>query len=251
MADKPALFEYLPHMTRRQSLKWLGAMAASAALPGITGCATKVRETASLAGHWPETLPLPITARGYGKDPNLIMPVAAPWPLTLSGEQRNLVAWLADVIIPREGAAPSATDVGVPDVIDEWVSAPYERQQQDRNQILPFLTWLDDEAELRGQQRFSALPTDAAMAIIDDIAFEQSSGNDVFTRPAEAFSRLRSLVLAAYFCSPQGTKEIGYMGNVAIAGDYPGPTPAASEHLDDMLASLGLSEYAWQGNQPS
>ncbi|MBT5682665.1 MAG: gluconate 2-dehydrogenase subunit 3 family protein, partial [Gammaproteobacteria bacterium] len=49
----------------------------------------------------------------------------------------------------------------------------------------------------------------------------------------------------AYFASPEGTKDIGYIGNTPIAGDYPGPTPEAMAHLDKMLSDLGLTEYAY------
>ena len=40
-------------------------------------------------------------------------------------------------------------------------------------------------------------------------------------------------------------EDIGYLGNVAIAGDYPGPTPEAYQHLDKVLAELGLSGFAY------
>ena len=35
-------------------------------------------------------------------------------------------------------------------------------------------------------------------------------------------------------------RELGYQGNVAIAGDYPGPTEAAMAHLNEQLEKLGL-----------
>ncbi|NRA79786.1 MAG: gluconate 2-dehydrogenase subunit 3 family protein, partial [Pseudoalteromonas sp.] len=55
----------------------------------------------------------------------------------------------------------------------------------------------------------------------------------------------KELVLAAFFCTPEGCKDIGYLGNVPIAGDYPGPSDEAKAHLDQVLAELGLSEYAY------
>src|SRR5690606_40979560 len=70
-------------------------------------------------------------------------------------------------------------------------------------------------------------------------------------RIARAFARLRELVLAAYFCTPEGMEDIGYLGNVAIAGDYPGPTPDAYRHLEMVLSELGLSEFAYPVDYPS
>ena len=53
---------------------------------------------------------------------------------------------LSDLICPADERGPSATAVGVPDVIDEWV-APYAGQQR-REQIVNGLL-LNDEAQLR------------------------------------------------------------------------------------------------------
>lgn len=240
---------YTNHLSRRDSLKLLAALAASAMLPAMAGCeptpAAKTASGTTSAEHWPELKLKPITAKGYGKDPNLIMPPEAPWPLTLTAAQLSLVALLSDIIVPQEGQSPSASAVQVPTVIDEWVSAPYPSQQRDRLTILSALAWLDDEAALRFSQPFTALGTTQQLAIIDDIAYDNEQTPQQFQRIAKAFGRLRNLVLAAYFCTPEGIKDIGYLGNVPIAGAYPGPTPEAYSHLNKTLAELGLSDFAY------
>lgn len=43
------------------------------------------------------------------------------------------------------------------------------------------------------------------------------------------------------FCSPEGVKDMGYLGNVPIVADYPGPTDEAMVHLDKVLDPLGLT----------
>ena len=242
-------FEYLPHMTRRQSLKWMGAMAASAALPGLVSCSPADKPDsidAASAGHWPDVKLTRVTATGYGKDPNLIVPPRAAWPRVLTSEQLTAVALVSDILVPRDGRTPSASEVGVPDVIDEWVSAPYERQQADRADVIPLLQWLEDESSSRFNRGFNAVSEKNRLAIIDDIAGEKAISPE-FTRPASAFSKLRNLAVAAFFCSPEGSTDIGYMGNVAIAGDYPGPTEEARAHLNTVLKDLGLTEFAWKG----
>ena len=50
----------------------------------------------------------------------------------------------------------------------------------------------------------------------------------------------RQLVVGAYVTSPQGMQDLGYQGNVPIAGDYPGPTPEAMTHLHSLLNDLDL-----------
>jgi len=79
------------------------------------------------------------------------------------------------------------------------------------------------------------------LQIIDDIAYRHTDLAPQFQKIADAFARFRGRVLAAFFCTPQGTKDLGYLGNVAIAGDYPGPTDEAMAHLDKVLNDLGLT----------
>ena len=72
------------------------------------------------------------------------------------------MAVLSDLICPADERGPSATAVGVPDVIDEWVSAPCSGQQRDREQIVNGLQWLNDEAQLRFESDFVALTEERA-----------------------------------------------------------------------------------------
>jgi hypothetical protein len=237
-------YQYTSGLTRRESLKWLGVLSASLVLPSIIGCTSKQREVrtgiGSLQGHWPE-LKLPaITASGYGKDPSLIMPIRAPWGKTLTGEQLTLVAVLSDILVPRDGNVPSASEVNVPDLIDEWVSAPYARQQNDRLVILSGLQWIDDESQLRFKQTFTQLTNSQQIQIVDDIAYSDKEVPNEFVNIVSAFSVFRKLVLAAFFCTPEGTKDLGYIGNIPIIGDYPGPTEEAMAHLNLKIQELGL-----------
>ena len=249
MSDESKLidtnYNYQSTMTRRQTIKWFGLLVTSAVLPNIGGCETKelsANNSANYKGHWPSVNVDPVNAIGYGKDPNLIIPPESLWPRTLTNQELTLVAVLSDIIVPREGQIPSASEVKVPEVVDEWVSAPYEPQMNDRITILSALKWIDDESRIRYSKVFIALSSHEQISIIDDIAFHRKPDLAVeFVRISEAFHRLRQLVLAAFFCSPIGTKDLGYIGNVPIAGDYPGPTPEAFEHLDNTLKKLGLS----------
>lgn len=239
---------YRSGMSRRDSLKWLSALAVSSAAVSTLSYSSKVFADKPTAGHWPDLKLKPITGKGYGTDPNLIIPPESPWPLTLTSEQLTLVAILSDIIVPREGDVPSATEVEVPAVIDEWVSAPYSGQQRDRSTILHALAWIDDEATLRFNKVFAKLNTNEQLAIVEDIAYYTTDTPPEFQMIAKAFARFRNLVMAAFFCSPAGMKDIGYMGNVPIAGDYPGPDKAAKEHLETILEDLGLTEFAYNTN---
>ena len=67
-------------LSRRQTLKWMGVVAAGVTLPMLSGCEDVAISAVKMAGHWPD-LKLPkITGEGYGQDPNLISPLTSPWP---------------------------------------------------------------------------------------------------------------------------------------------------------------------------
>jgi hypothetical protein len=245
MTDPKALSN--PHgLSRRQSLKLFGMMLASAAVPAITGCAASTPQVSGSASDWPTLKIEPISVAGYGQDPNLIMPPPSPWPKTLTTEQIARLSRLTDILVPAQNGQPGALQIGAVDVIDEWVSAPYGQQQRDRDGILRLLIWLDDESGRRYSQPFLMLSEAQQLVLLDDIAYDRDNIDARLQQPAAVFNRLRSLVLAAYFCSEAGSREIGYQGNVPISGEYPGPTPEAMAHLDDVLDELGLSDYAYQ-----
>ncbi len=245
---------YNPKMSRRESIKRVGSMATVIMVGGVSvACDTAEPEvnlspSTPRAGHWPGIELETITEPVYGTDPIVSNPTV-PWSLTLNGAQRDQVAVLSDIICPADERGPSATDVGVPDVIDEWVSAPYSTQQRDRVQIINGLQWLDDEAQLRFGSNFVSASTSQQTEIIEDIAYRSQYEVQEFELAARFFSRIRCLVFGAYFSSPEGMEDIGYIGNVAIAGEYPGPTDEAMQHIRQVADSLGLPPITEYINQ--
>jgi len=229
----------LPRISRRESLKWFGMVLAGNALTPypVDAAASNV----SADDHWPMLKLAPVTAPGYGQDPDLVAMTAGPWPRTLSTGELDIVRLVAGIVIPREGDVPSAAELQVEDVVDEWVSAPYEGQQRDRVPIVSLLVWLDAESERRFGHRFADVSDAQRVAIVDDIAWWDADA--IYRRPVQAFDRLRSIIVAAFFCTPEGSSDLGYLGGKPIAGDYPGPTEAALHHLAGVLESLGL--VAW------
>lgn len=224
-------------ISRRESLQWLGAMLAANAL---TPYPADARDVATNAGsdNWPKPKLTPVAAAGYGQDPDLVALKTGPWPRTLTEAQLQTVRIIADILVPREGNIPSAAELHVEDVVDEWVSAPYERQTRDREMVIPFLQWIDEESERRFESAFAYAEADQQLEIVDDIAWLDAE--EQFLRSAAAFDRLRSIVVAAFFCTPEGNTDLGYLGGTVIAGDYPGPSDKALRHLDEILASLAL-----------
>ena len=232
--------KYISKINRRDSLKWLSSMTSFVLVGGVVvACDAPETKMPDIKpeSHWPDLKLEPIRGPKYGQDPDLINPTT-PWPRTLNENQLDLVAYLCDLICPADEGGPSATAVGVPEVIDEWVSAPYQNQHNDRILILSGLEWLNNEAEKRFEKTFMASAEQEKILIIDDIAFEEKANVPEFEHAAIFFAKLRALVLGGYFTSPEGMADIGYMGNTPIMGDYPGPTDEAMAHLEEIIANL-------------
>lgn len=225
----------LPTVDRRTTLKWLASalVTAGAARAQAPGAGADAGTGFSLLGT-----PGPAGGQGYGQYPDLLNP-AVPWERTMTPPQLRVAAALCDMIIPEDEISPAATAVGVHEFIDEWVSAPYPDQQRDREMIFHGLEWLERTASESFAAGFADISDNERAGILDRIAFADrvEPGLD---ETAAFFHQYRNLTLSAFFSTEVGRADIGYIGNVPIVGEYPGPTPEALAHLEAALTSLGL-----------
>ena len=213
--------------SRREALQWVLAAVAASQLPGSrSALAARDRLTpdgASLANQ------------GYGTNLDLTR-VYRPgdlWPLTFTEAQRKTAAALADTILPDDQFGPAASAVGVPAMIDEWISAPYPEQQKDAPVILNGLKWIDAEADRRFKKAFAECSPQQQTAICQDICFAPEVKPE-FREAAQFFSVYRTRCASAYYATPQGWKAIGYVGNVPLAS-FEGPPR-------EVLDKLGLEQ---------
>ena len=223
-------------ITRRLGLQWI---AAAAALPAL---ATPARaETAGdvirlgAVQAWPVQPIAPLSGPGYGTDPDLMEP-HAPWPLTLGEAQKRLLTRLGDLILPRDDTSPGAGEAGVVAFFDEWLSAPYETQQNDRDQILRGLMWLDAQS---GGSFADAAAADQTR-ILDAIALPHGDG--AMASACAFFQRLRCLFVIGFFTMPEGLAALDYQGNTPTRGPYPGPSEDAMAHFHALLTTLNLKD---------
>jgi hypothetical protein len=201
-------------MDRRTTLKWMFAAAATWPL-ARTGFGA-------------------VDAKPYGSDPKLldIYHPGELWPLTFTPAQRAIAKALCDVIIPADATSPSASDVGVVDFIDEWISAPYDRQRSDRKAVLDGLAWFDAEAQRRFSKITTALSTEQLHAICDDICYLPKTKADL-VESAKFFALYRNLTAGGFYTTPQGRKDLQYVGNVPLT-HFDGPPP-------EVLKKVGLA----------
>jgi hypothetical protein len=216
MSDAP---EYVSKVDRRTALAWVGVV--GVALAGGAGVVVYGPKMGGKAA-----------AKGYGTDPKLMPPVKAPWPRIMTPTQLQIAAVLSDFILPASATAPAATALGVPDFLNEWVSAPYPDQVKDKAIILDGLEALNLRARTGQGADFMALSAGHRLALLQPLT--QAKGE-----ARTFFRRFRSLVVGAYYTTEVGFKDIGYIGNVARAKD-PGPSDEVKAHIERELTKLGL-----------
>jgi hypothetical protein len=225
--------------SRRQAIQWvMGALAASTlpttgAFEGSQALGQPVGRTVTPqenAAKVPDA-----NGKGYGADPDLLTPHKPGdfWPLTFNADQKTTATALADTIIPKDVLGPAASEVGVVEMVDEWISAPYPPQQADRKPVLSGLAWIDAEAGRRFGKTFAAVSDEQRRAICDDIC-HHATAKPSFKAAADFFSRFRSICASAYYATPAGFEAIGYVGNVALP-KFDGPPP-------DVLEKLGVTQ---------
>jgi Gluconate 2-dehydrogenase subunit 3 len=224
---------------RRTTIKWLAASMAVAQ----TSCGRAGKQVGTEIPPADGDLLLGVASApqgtGYGTDPDLMNPVV-PWSRTMTDAQLRTAAALADLMLPEDEMSPAASTVGVPDFIDEWISAPYPEQREDRVRILAGLEWLERESRGRFDTGFSATTTEQSSELLDSLAFPVAATAELADQ-IEFFRRFRFLAVGAFYSTEAGMRDAGYVGNVAISGKYPGPSDAAMAHLAGVLERLGLS----------
>ncbi len=221
-------------LDRREVLK---LMVMAAAVPGLAACepgdAGPERGGAGGAGGAAGTRSAAASnpaARGDAWDPDLINPVLR-WEKVLTEDERDGLAVLCDVIVPDDGVSPAASAVGAHDYIDEWVSAPYDFGRQDLVLVRGGLIWLDQESARRfgAGRRFRDLDEAERHAICDDICWLETAAPE-HRQAARFFAKVRDLTATAFYTTPEGMDDLGYVGNVALA-EWGPPPPEVLRHL--------------------
>ena len=197
-------------MDRRTSLQWMLAASAS-------GAATLDASAAPASKPTPQRI---------GADPDMVRRYKSGelWPLSFTERERRCASALCGLIIPADERSPSAAELKVELFIDEWISAPYEEQQNDRAVILKGLAWLDAESEKRFGTVFAAA-TPAQQAQIADAICSPVAPGSPLAEPVHFFARFRDLTAGGFYTTPEGMKDLGYVGNVPLPS-FDGP-PAA------------------------
>jgi gluconate 2-dehydrogenase gamma chain len=183
-------------MDRRSSLKLIatGALAAPAVL---TGCETDKKTDAS------DTFNLDRNPDELAREKKLL----AEGPFFTTDEMATITV-LADIIIPRDEVSGSASEAGVPAFIDFIVRDMPDHQIPMRGG----LRWLEMQCLNRYEKTFPKCSPEQQLELVNEIAYPEKAKPEM--RPGvEFFSLMRNLTASGFYTSPEGVKDLNYMGN--------------------------------------
>ena len=210
---------------RRELLKVLSSVPAAALLPSG---AARASET---------TLP-----RGAAAQTEAAKSSGPYQPTALNAHEYKTVQVLSDIIVPADERSGSATQAGVPEFIDDWLSSRRSveslgepssgRTPSDFSTIRGGITWLDLESNRAFGHDFVDASDAEKKQLLDRIAYPKTAA------PADApgvvfFNRIRSLVLGGFYTSKMGIQDLPYLGNQML--------PEWKGCPENVLAKLGVS----------
>lgn len=141
---------------------------------------------------------------------------------------------LGDIIIPADSNSPGASDAGAAEFIDFLSS---------RNSELAAIFnggfgWLDDYMQKQYGADFLTAKPEQQTELLDKLAYRKNYTPD--TAGGRLFwAWVRNMTVDAFYTSPAGVKDIGYMGNTAV--------PQFSVPAEAVEYALKRSPFANQG----
>ncbi len=119
---------------------------------------------------------------------------------------------LSDIIIPADSHSKGAIDAGAAEYIDFLSS----RSPEFARIFTGGLGWLDEAMQKRFQSTFVDAKPDQQLAMIDLIAFRKNQSPEL--GPGIVFFIFaRNVVVDAYYTSPVGMADLGYIGNTGMS----------------------------------
>lgn len=231
-SEKPVdsvLVTLTSNIKRRDALKVLAATAAlplladaCAAPDGSPSASTTATTNSGGAGSYAAGK----GPRGTPSDP-FLKNAKPTWEMKLMPAELTTLAALCDTIIPADEKSPAASKLGAPAYINEYVSSP--GRDNVLSQVRGGIIWINNESVTRFSKPFHQLSDAERVQICDEICFVPNA-KPGYVAGAMFFDRVRDLTSTAFYTTPEGWKDIGYIGNVALP-EFPGPPVEVLQRL--------------------
>jgi len=129
-------------------------------------------------------------------------------PKLFNAHEYATVRRLAEIIIPADEVSGNAVEAGAPEFIDLICANNSEMGVR----ITGGLAWLDRQTERTYGKSFVDSQPEQQTAMLDRIAYRKKATPDM-GQGVEFFRWIRRLTADAFYTSPIGVKDVGYMGN--------------------------------------
>ena len=147
---------------------------------------------------------------------------AAYQPKFFTGHELETMRALAELIVPADDVSPGATQAGAAEFIDHLCS----RNRELADTFQGGLLWMDDYMSKAAGTTFLAAKPAQQIALLDKIAY-RATKEPQYAAGQRFFVWARNLVQDAFYTSPVGVKDLGFVGNGAMA-EFSVPTEAVA-----------------------
>jgi Gluconate 2-dehydrogenase subunit 3 len=148
-------------------------------------------------------------------------------PAFFTAHEYETVRVLVDMIIPKDERSGSATDAGVPEFMDFFMTDG-DREQR-RTAMRGGLAWLDRESVSRYGKNFVGASEGERAKLLDAIAWPQKADPGL-SHGVGFFNSFRDLTASGFWTSKMGIADLQYMGNVYVP-EWTGCPPEALKKL--------------------
>jgi gluconate 2-dehydrogenase gamma chain len=154
------------------------------------------------------------TPRSLNGGPNYL-------PKYLKPHEFKTLRVLGDLIMPADATSPAASEAGAAEFIDYLCS-----RNEDLAAIFDGgLAWLDQYMIHKyGSDFLTSKPAEQTALL--DLAYGARTAAPQVAAGQQFFTWARNMVVDAYYTSPAGVNDIGYMGNTVVAAPFGVPQEA-------------------------
>jgi gluconate 2-dehydrogenase gamma chain len=133
-------------------------------------------------------------------------------PKALNSHEYKTLQKLADYIVPADEVSAGAVTAGAP----EWIDLLASQNPELLAIYSGGIAWLDHAMERRSITDFLSATPEQQIAMLDLIAYRKNESPELGPG-IKFFEWARKMVVDAYYTSPVGIKDLGYMGNTAVS----------------------------------